>query len=333
MPVPVTTSRPQVKKALLVGVSYQTNDELQMQGMDKLPGSLEDVRRLRKLLNVKFKYPIENIVMMTDDEVSTGDDLWPTKENVLRKMKELVQDVQYGDSICFAFSGHGGQVATDDPQEEDGFDEVLLPLDATYDPDNKEQYGAYIRDNDVRDILVNNLPPGVRCTMIFDCCHSGTASDLSNVEVPMSPLSPLVSPPIQSSGAFARMQTVHDEHAPSAYSWPSSRVPGSRRNSLSIENYVTSWSACRDEQLTFGSNKGGIFIRAFYNALIHTTSLPTHSQLLKKLRHELQNAVNRINDHHKGVHTACSGDDLMVAPRPQLGALSPQAILDISFSL
>ena len=82
------------------------------------------------------------------------------------------------------------------------------------------------------------------------------------------------------------MQTVslHDE-TPPPYLWPSTRAtnvyPPSRRTSVLVEqekNVVsiipsmpldtvsqtreqTSWSACLDDQITFGQRSGGIFIK------------------------------------------------------------------------
>ncbi|KAH9941630.1 peptidase C14 [Epithele typhae] len=329
------SSRPSVKKALIVGLCYNTNNRLDMR---KLPGAQEDVKRLHHLLTTKFEYPSENIVIMTDVG-PTVDTRWPTRENIVREMRELVHDVRDGDSICFAYSGHGGQVPTDGPEEIDHLDEIFLPIDATYEPQRSgDKYVNFIRDNDVRDILVDHLPDGVRCTMIFDCCHSGTASDLLNVDVPPTPVSPLASPldsllarpQAQGSRAFARMQTVHDGHADLL-----ERFPDCRRNSPPATNYVTSWSACCDDQETFGNLKGGLFVKAFYNSLIkQSAAAPTHSGLLLGLRHELRDAVDRSNKNTKRRNPEWTEDDLLVAPRPQLGALlSPEAILDVRFTM
>lgn len=44
-------------------------------------------------------------------------------------MQWLVRDARPGDSLFFHYSGHGGQAADLDGDEDDGFDETILPLD------------------------------------------------------------------------------------------------------------------------------------------------------------------------------------------------------------
>ena len=62
-------------------------------------------------------------------------------------------------------AGHGGQTKDLDGDEEDGYDEVIYPVDF-------RQVG-HIVDDEMHDIMVKPLQPGVRLTAIFDSCHSG----------------------------------------------------------------------------------------------------------------------------------------------------------------
>lgn len=66
--------------------------------------------------------------------------------------------------------GHGGQTKDLDGDEEDGYDEVIYPVDF-------RQVG-HITDDEMHRIMVRPLQAGVRLTAIFDSCHSGTALDL-----------------------------------------------------------------------------------------------------------------------------------------------------------
>jgi hypothetical protein len=66
--------------------------------------------------------------------------------------------------------GHGGQTKDLDGDEEDGYDEVIYPVDF-------RQVG-HIVDDEMHRIMVTPLQAGVRLTAIFDSCHSGTALDL-----------------------------------------------------------------------------------------------------------------------------------------------------------
>jgi hypothetical protein len=57
--------------------------------------------------------------------------------------------------------------------EEDGFDEVLMPADY------KEV--GHIQDDEIFDEFVTKVAAGVTVTCMIDCCHSGTAMDLPYV--------------------------------------------------------------------------------------------------------------------------------------------------------
>lgn len=78
------------------------------------------------------------------------------------------------ESQCAHFAdrgaGHGGQTKDLDGDEDDGYDEVIYPVDF-------RQVG-HITDDEMHRILVKPLQPGTRLTAIFDSCHSGTALDL-----------------------------------------------------------------------------------------------------------------------------------------------------------
>ena len=58
----------------------------------------------------------------------------------------------------------------DDGDEDDGYDETLVPVD----------FAAFgqIRDDDLYRTLVCPMPAGVTLVSVMDCCHSGTVLDL-----------------------------------------------------------------------------------------------------------------------------------------------------------
>lgn len=66
--------------------------------------------------------------------------------------------------------GHGGQTKDLDGDEDDGYDEVIYPVDF--------RQAGHIVDDEMHRIMVQGLQPGVRLTAIFDSCHSGSALDL-----------------------------------------------------------------------------------------------------------------------------------------------------------
>lgn len=75
--------------------------------------------------------------------------------------------------VCFVLTyglGHGGQTPDLDGDEDDGYDEVIYPVDF--------RVAGHIVDDEMHRIMVRSLRPGVRLTAIFDSCHSGSALDL-----------------------------------------------------------------------------------------------------------------------------------------------------------
>ena len=82
----------------------------------------------------------------------------------------MVNNTESGDCAFFHYSGHGGRVKDDDGDEEDGYDETLIPVDY--------QKAGQIRDDVVYSELVGRMPEGSTLTCLMDCCHSGTVLDL-----------------------------------------------------------------------------------------------------------------------------------------------------------
>ncbi|KAJ5116146.1 hypothetical protein N7456_000494 [Penicillium angulare] len=149
------------RKALLIGINYfgQPNT---------LHGCINDVTNMSAFLHDRFGYRREDMVILTDDQRNPMS--VPNKQNILRAMHWLVKDAQPHDSLFIHFSGHGGRTPDLDGDEDDGFDDVIYPVDY--------RTAGHIVDDDMHAIMVRPLRPGVRLTAIFDSCHSGTALDL-----------------------------------------------------------------------------------------------------------------------------------------------------------
>ncbi|KAL0571526.1 Ca(2+)-dependent cysteine protease [Marasmius crinis-equi] len=146
------------KKALCIGINYVGRN-------GELNGCINDARNISRFLCTHFGYKQEDIVMLTDD--ATNPRQIPTGQNIIQAMQWLVNGASPNDSLFFHYSGHGGQTKDLDGDEDDGYDEVIYPLD-------HEENGHII----IHDILVKPLPAGCRLTAIFDSCHSGSALDL-----------------------------------------------------------------------------------------------------------------------------------------------------------
>lgn len=113
-------------------------------------------------------YEKDDMVILTDD--SRDPRSVPTHANIINAMRWLVNGAQPNDSLFLHYSGHGGQTPDLDGDEDDGYDEVIYPVDF--------QQTGHIVDDEIHDIVVRPLLPGVRLTALFDSCHSGTVLDL-----------------------------------------------------------------------------------------------------------------------------------------------------------
>ncbi|OAA64656.1 Peptidase C14, caspase catalytic [Niveomyces insectorum RCEF 264] len=149
------------RKALLIGINYYNQ-------RGQLRGCINDVRNMAEYLVLNYGYKREDMVILTDDQKSAISQ--PTKANILRAMHWLVKNAQPNDSLFFHYSGHGGQTRDLDGDEDDGYDEVIYPVDF--------RTNSHITDDEMHHIMVQPLQAGVRLTAIFDSCHSGTALDL-----------------------------------------------------------------------------------------------------------------------------------------------------------
>ncbi|KAF0899233.1 hypothetical protein E2562_015897 [Oryza meyeriana var. granulata] len=151
------------KRALLVGVSYRgTSYELE--------GTVNDVDCMRRLLGESFGFPGESILVLTEKLGDDDPSRLPTRENLLRAMRWLVEGCDAGDSLVFHFSGHGVQKLDVKGDEVDGYNEALCPQDF-------EQSGK-ILDDEINETIVRPLGHGVKLHAIVDTCHSGTILDL-----------------------------------------------------------------------------------------------------------------------------------------------------------
>lgn len=83
------------------------------------------------------------------------------RSNLLAAARSAWADMKPGDLFIFYISGHGGQKADADGDEEDGVDETICLWDGP------------LSDDVLRD-LWDEVPAGVRVFMVTDTCHSGT---------------------------------------------------------------------------------------------------------------------------------------------------------------
>jgi hypothetical protein len=133
------------KKALCVGINNYPGTS------NDLKGCVNDCKSWRELLMKTFGF----------GQVKTLVDKQATKRNIENELNKLVKGSKSGDILVFTYSGHGSSVPDRNSDEPDKKDETLY----TYD--------GHLTDDVIRKIL-DQLPDGVRMTVISDSCHSGS---------------------------------------------------------------------------------------------------------------------------------------------------------------
>jgi hypothetical protein len=142
-------------KALIIGINYfNTTSELY--------GCINDANHLQTYFINKYNFNTNNLCLLTDITI-----VKPTKQNILKKYKDLLINAKSGEKLFFTYSGHGSFRTDLNNDENDGKDELLITIDK-----------QSISDDELKTIIDENLPEDVTLFVIFDCCHSGTLMDL-----------------------------------------------------------------------------------------------------------------------------------------------------------
>lgn len=124
------------------------------------------------LMNQQFS---EKNIRIVKDEAAT-------KAGIKNVLEELIRGVKEDDVVVLHFSSHGEQVADNNADETDGFDETIVPYDAVL-PNLSRDYdkdqATYFRDDEFG-ILVNQLRtklgPKGDLVVFMDACHSGSGT-------------------------------------------------------------------------------------------------------------------------------------------------------------
>jgi hypothetical protein len=152
--------------ALLVGI----NDYPRAR---PLKGAVNDIRRLREVAAGDLFIPEKNITVLLNEQA--------TKVNILGALRRIAAEAKPGDSLLWYYSGHGWMVHDGDGDEGRGdqfdkLDEVLVPFDGAPFPKDRafEPNPTFVSDDEIAAALSRLV--GRRVVVVFDSCHSGTAT-------------------------------------------------------------------------------------------------------------------------------------------------------------
>lgn len=136
-----------LEHALLVGVGNYENPSANLVGIDL---DLAMAQQIAQHLGVKKA----QIKILQDDKA--------TVEAMRKHLQWLAKNTKPSDRIMIYFSGHGSQVADENGDEADGFDETLY------------LHNGHLIDDEFATLL--NQIPSQNIVVMIDACHSGTGT-------------------------------------------------------------------------------------------------------------------------------------------------------------
>lgn len=166
--------------ALLIGVDCYLPNKLPDGNFYKnLGGCVRDINHVEAFLKQWRQVPDSQIWKLTASPSPTNPqqpieppDQWPTRQNIIERIRALTETVPEGAQVYIQYSGHGGRAKTVYPEikGEDGIDEGLVPTDIG------SSEGQYLRDLELAQLLKELVAKKLMVTLVLDCCHSGGAT-------------------------------------------------------------------------------------------------------------------------------------------------------------
>ena len=154
------------KRALVIGIGNYP----EASGWAKINGD-KDLPIVRDML-LANGFQSKDIVELKNESA--------TADAIRKALDALVGKAAKGDVIYIHFSGHGQQITDLHGDEEDGFDEAWIPIDAQF----SYAKGKYEGENHIIDDQLNQWLSQLRSkvgatgkiTVVADACHSGGGS-------------------------------------------------------------------------------------------------------------------------------------------------------------
>jgi hypothetical protein len=161
--------------ALLIGASeYQNLAEKWW-----LKGPKNDVALAYTYLTTEAPVPFaeDNVIVLADGLEGIKTDGHATLAEIRAAFARLEAELQPGDFVYLHFSGHGTQAPAADPDSElDGLDEMFLPVDIGDWNDGVGQVENSLVDDEIGRLIDSLRARGADVWVVFDSCHSGTAT-------------------------------------------------------------------------------------------------------------------------------------------------------------
>lgn len=233
-----------------------------------LRGCVNDSNLISKILREKFGY---EVIQLLNKEA--------TKTNIIDNIKKIAGIVKNGDSFVFHISSHGTQVRDLNEEEVDGLDEAIV----CYFDKEEDFLNSLIIDDDIEK-LFNLFPNGCERTLVFDCCHSGSANrdfNKANRFIPSLNIKDMIPLKYHNRGIFSNIIRKVKELFGSKY--PVSKLIDSKSRGVVF-------SACKDEETAadafIGDSYYGAFTRNLVDSILNSKDITVYAiynDLLKRI--------------------------------------------------
>lgn len=160
------------KRALLIGLSKYQKSEVSSNSWDNIHG-VNDVELIGRTLKQKGF-----IITTLINENATA-------KNIRKSFDTFLKESKRGDILYLHFSGHGQPVEDQDGDEEDGWDESIVPYDAQKSYSNTYKGENHILDDELNVFfksLRKKIGPTGYIAVAIDACHAGSAYRGEEVE-------------------------------------------------------------------------------------------------------------------------------------------------------
>lgn len=163
----IQTASAQTKRALLVGISDYGNAN-------------EDPNRWANISGANDIALLSPVFTDGGFQVSSLSDAQATHAGIVKALDKLTKSAKKGDTVYLHFSMHGQPFEDLNGDEEDGWDEALIPVDAEmlY-AEGKYEGKNHLLDDELEgyfEKLRNKIGSTGQLVVVLDACHSGTAS-------------------------------------------------------------------------------------------------------------------------------------------------------------
>jgi hypothetical protein len=168
MEMPNSDGQTPQKWALLIGI----NSYPQWAEKHQLKACINDVEAIQQVLtSERFGFPEKHILTLTSPAANGA--ALATRQNILAAFESHLihnEEIQADDVIVIYYSGHGSYVPDKNGDEEDPYDETLVPCDSG--PDHKND----IIDDEISNLLERLEARTRNINLFIDSCHSGTVT-------------------------------------------------------------------------------------------------------------------------------------------------------------